>query len=174
MKMKNHKLKCHGFTLVEVLVAMVILAIAMLGLSGLVTTGIGQNQLALSDSQALLLLEDMSNRIKANSVAVNSYRSTELDTGDQIVVNTDCSVNNCNAQQLAAYDLFEWVESVESIINPDGDQTVLAFICQAPAVNAKQHIINCPVNPAVTAPWAVALTWGANNAQRTIAISLAL
>lgn len=74
-----------GFTLIEVLLTMIILAFGLLGLSTM------QNKVQLGQlesyqrAQALLLLEDMAGRINANHSAAASYvtgTSSPLGTGD--------------------------------------------------------------------------------------------
>lgn len=55
-----------GFTLLEVLVAMVVLSVGLLGLSGLQTTSLRNNQSALLRSQATLVSKDIIDRMRAN------------------------------------------------------------------------------------------------------------
>ena len=61
-----------GFTLLEVLIATVILAVGLLGISGLQVTGLRSNHSALMRSQATLLAYDMSDRMRANAVGVSA------------------------------------------------------------------------------------------------------
>ena len=55
-----------GFTLVEVLVALVILAIGLLGLAGLQVTGLRGSSSAYMRSAAMIYANDMVDRIRAN------------------------------------------------------------------------------------------------------------
>lgn len=55
-----------GFTLIEVLVTMVVLAIGLLGLALLQATSLNNQLEAYHRAQAILLLEEMSNRIRVN------------------------------------------------------------------------------------------------------------
>jgi type IV pilus assembly protein PilV len=62
-----------GFTLVEVLVAVVVLAVGLLGLAGLQVTSVRFNNSAYLRSQATNLAYDIADRIRANrSVALAS------------------------------------------------------------------------------------------------------
>lgn len=61
--------KSRGFTLIEVLITIVILAVGLLGLALMQTTSLSNQLEAYQRAQAMLLLEDMANRIRANSVA---------------------------------------------------------------------------------------------------------
>ncbi len=54
-----------GFTLIEVLVAVVVLSIGLLGLAGLQTTGLRNNQSAYYASQAAIYANDIFERMRA-------------------------------------------------------------------------------------------------------------
>ena len=62
-----------GFTLIEVLVTMVIIAIGIMGLAGLQMTSLNSQFESYQRTQALLLVEDMSNRLRANAVAARAW-----------------------------------------------------------------------------------------------------
>lgn len=89
-----------GFTLVEVIVAMVILAIGLLGTASLVMTSMQSNQGAYLRSQASMLATDMAERIRANSDATNAY----VLSGQPAAEN--CSP--CTPSQQANADLYQW------------------------------------------------------------------
>lgn len=69
-----------GATLIEVLVAMVILSIGLLGLAGLQATSIQSNQGAYYRSQATILAADITDRMRANRKAARAgaYTLAEL------------------------------------------------------------------------------------------------
>ncbi len=56
----------HGFTLLEILIAVVILSVGLLGLAGLQARSLQANQSALMRSQATVLAYDMVDRMRAN------------------------------------------------------------------------------------------------------------
>jgi type IV pilus assembly protein PilV len=62
-----------GFSLIEVLVTLVILAIGLLGVAGMQARLQQSEMEAYQRSQALLLLDDMANRLAANRNAAASY-----------------------------------------------------------------------------------------------------
>lgn len=70
--------KNRGFTLIEVLVTLLILAIGLLGLAGLHTTMLRTELEALQRSQAILLLEDMANRLRSNPAVARNAASAYL------------------------------------------------------------------------------------------------
>ena len=63
-----------GFTLIEVLIAMLVLAVGLLGLAGLQATSLKNNQSAYNRSQATQLAYDIADRMRSNpSVGGNFY-----------------------------------------------------------------------------------------------------
>jgi type IV pilus assembly protein PilV len=59
-----------GFTLVEVLVAMVVLSVGLLGIAGLQITSLKANHGSATRTQAVYLAYDIIDRMRANSAAV--------------------------------------------------------------------------------------------------------
>ena len=73
MNSLNFRSNNKGFTLVEVLVAVVILSIGLLAVAGMQTTSLRGGNSALLRSQAVLGAEDILDRMRANRVAFNQY-----------------------------------------------------------------------------------------------------
>lgn len=99
-----------GFTLIEVLVAMLVLAIGLLGLAGLQSRMLGSQFEAYQRAQALMLAEDMANRIRSNPVAARStsYVSTTVygtgnTTGD----------GGCSSTDVVEKDLCVWNQALK-------------------------------------------------------------
>ena len=70
-----------GFSMVEVLVTMVIIAFGLLGVAGLLTAGLRNNQSSQLRTQASILAYDMAERMRANRAAALSgqYNGTPTD-----------------------------------------------------------------------------------------------
>lgn len=62
-----------GFSLIEVLVAIVILAVGLLGLAGLQARSHQAEAESYQRSQALVLLKDMTDRMQSNKVNLSAY-----------------------------------------------------------------------------------------------------
>jgi type IV pilus assembly protein PilV len=103
----HSQMSFRGFTLIEVLVTIVILAIGLLGLALLQTTSLNNQLEAYQRGQALLLLEDMANRISVNSVAAKAGAYAD---GDQygLLAEEDCTAKAIPAER----DLCEWNSAV--------------------------------------------------------------
>lgn len=101
-----------GFTLVELLVAVVVLAVGLLGMAGLQMLALHGNQSSLQRSLALLLISDMAERMRANPEAAHAglYALSPGVPGIAPALPTpDCrSAPGCGSAQLAGFDLAEW------------------------------------------------------------------
>jgi type IV pilus assembly protein PilV len=91
-----------GFTLLEVLISIIIVAFGLLGLAALQ----GKMQLAEFESyqraQALLLLSEITERLRVNSTqAVNYVTTSPAGTGDS-------QPSTCTGTPSATFDLCEW------------------------------------------------------------------
>lgn len=62
-----------GFTLIEVMVAMLIFSIGLMGMAGLMVLAVKTNHSAYLRTQATFLAQSMADRIRANLGLVNSY-----------------------------------------------------------------------------------------------------
>jgi type IV pilus assembly protein PilV len=93
-----------GFTLIEVLITFVILVVGLLGLIGLQARGQQAELESYQRGQALVLLQDMVDRINANRLgAKNQAYVTSAPVGGGGAL-TDCST----ATTQAAVDLCDW------------------------------------------------------------------
>lgn len=74
-RIKHSRNKQQGFTLLEVLIALLVLSIGLLGLAALQTTGLRSNQMATMRTLATQLAYDMTDRMRANpgGVAAGQY-----------------------------------------------------------------------------------------------------
>ncbi len=100
-----------GATLIEVLVAMVVLAIGLLGLAGLQATSIQSNHSAYYRSQATLLAGDLADRMRANRLeALTNAYLTDFPTS---------SSTNTVTGTTAEKDVAEWLNQL-ALTLPDG------------------------------------------------------
>ena len=114
--------KQRGFTLLEVLVAMVVLSIGLLGLSGLQTSGLRSNHSAFLRSQATIITNDILDRMRANRAraVAGSYN---LAYGAPPTGSITCTTS-CSATQVAQMDLFEWRDDLARLPAGEGAITV--------------------------------------------------
>jgi type IV pilus assembly protein PilV len=101
-----------GFSLVEALVALVVMSIGLLGIAALYVESLRSGTSALLRSQAVSLAGDMADRIRANPTAGADYTKGADDNG---VVTAACtgSTGTCTVTQLAATDIALWAQQVD-------------------------------------------------------------
>ncbi len=111
-----------GFTLVEVMVALVIFTISLLGLAGLQAAALRDNHLANQNTIATQLAEDMAERIRANPPGVTNgdYNAIFTQPGAQ-----DCYGGSCSSTQIAQMDAHQWFAAIQNAL-PSGTGTVIA------------------------------------------------
>jgi type IV pilus assembly protein PilV len=109
-----------GFTLVEALVAMVVLSIGMLGIAALGIESLRASRAALVRTEAVTLATDMADRIRANRDAGAAYAGAAADAA-----NLECEAGGagCSPAELAAHDLFIWGDAIAEAL-PGGAGTV--------------------------------------------------
>lgn len=116
--------------MLEVLVALVIMSVGFLGIAALQLTGMRSVNAASYRTQASLMANDIVERMRANPARVdaNDFMDIDAATADidcTVVPATYCgefydetdgltAAVNCNATQLAAYDLTTWFCGVNS------------------------------------------------------------
>lgn len=106
------KAAVRGFTLIEVLVALVVLSLGMLGIASLYTQALGAGRSTQFRSQAVNLLADMADRIRVNRLGQIAYEGPPG--------NNNCGVADCTPAQMAQHDLFLWEPQVQALL-PGGD-----------------------------------------------------
>jgi type IV pilus assembly protein PilV len=102
----------HGFSLVEVLVALLVLSIGLLGLAALQTTSLQYNTGSYFRTQATFLAYDIIDRMRANLGAVANSDGNGYDqpTSANVTAGTNCDTTACSAAQLALYDVKKWYD----------------------------------------------------------------
>jgi type IV pilus assembly protein PilV len=111
----------NGFTMVETLVALVVLAIGMLGIAALYLNSLQAGRTAIYRTQAVNLAADLADRIRANRTAVASY--SILFAAGAAEVPACYTTAGCTAAELAASDLSRWKASIAQQL-PNGQGQV--------------------------------------------------
>lgn len=106
-----HRRRHSGFTMLEVLISMVIVAFGLLGVAGLQAFALKHNQSATFRSTATTLASDIIDRIKANvgGSIDNLYNASTTSSG---TADGTCLSTGCTTTALAANDLFEWQQRI--------------------------------------------------------------
>lgn len=98
-----------GFTLVEVLVSALVIAIGLVGVAALQALALKNNQSTFMRSQATALAYDLADRMRAN---VSGADAGAYDPA-AAAIDTSCNTNSgCAPDVLAEHDLAEWNASI--------------------------------------------------------------
>jgi len=111
-----------GMTLIELLVTVLILAVGLLGMAGLQSRLQQSEMEAYQRSQALILLQDMANRIAVNRNAAASYVTGATGLGGAGVT---CPTATATQQQR---DAAEWCNALQGAGETSGGSRVGAMI----------------------------------------------
>jgi type IV pilus assembly protein PilV len=141
---RHHPIGQHGFTLIEVLIAVVIIAIGLLGLAGLNAVGINSTHTSHLRSLASIHTENMADMMRANisGVDANDYANNAAPaTIDYSTITgagapgIDCRPDvtgtafsggstACTPAEQAQVDAFNWVTAIANDL-PAGTGTVI-------------------------------------------------
>ncbi len=118
-------------SLVEVLVALVIFAIGMLGAGGLILSSLRSNQFSTSASTAISLARDYGDIMqtipaRVESTAAGTTSAFTIDTDASMTAPSQtCQTNTCTPDQMIAASTWDWIQRVKAAL-PKGR----AVICK--------------------------------------------
>lgn len=105
-----------GFSLIELLVAVMIMGFGILGVAALQVLSLQQNREALYRAEAVQLGNDLMDRIRVNPTVVYS---APIDADPAST--TDCTDLACNTTQMRDYDIAQWKCYINST-DADGNE----------------------------------------------------
>lgn len=103
-----------GLSLLEVLIAVAVLGIGLLGLAHMQAFGLMNVERAYQRSQATVLAYAIADRMRANVITANNYLTNFMAPTDAEEVEGCNTTSGCSAAELAENDLFEWNASLQS------------------------------------------------------------
>jgi type IV pilus modification protein PilV len=110
----HYRLRQSGISLIEVLIALVVIAFGLLGIAGLQTSAIAYNYRSYQYTQASTLAQNMADRMRANRQAVLSSRYDLPEGIPPDEPAKGCANESCDPTQLAQWDLAVWYESISA------------------------------------------------------------
>ena len=110
--------KQRGVSLVEVLIAVLIFSLGMIGLGGLLIFATQSNHVAFLRTQVTFLAHNMADRMSANPIGVwsGAYNNLNYPLG----VSQDCSTG-CTPADLAVHDQEIWSSQLKTFLPDNAD-----------------------------------------------------
>jgi len=102
----EHRIR-RGFTLLEVMIALLIFSLGLIGVAGLLAVSVKSTHSAYLRTQATFLVQSMADRMRANVLGLwNDSYNTALTTSANATVPTTCnSPNTCSFTAVATRDI---------------------------------------------------------------------
>ncbi|MFQ6371298.1 type IV pilus modification protein PilV [Shewanella sp. YIC-542] len=134
--MKN---KSKGFSLIEVMVALVILVIGLIGIFNLHIVAKRASFESFQQTQAAYLANDILNRMKLNRSVINDYVGDYgVLSGESTPTSCDDAAVTCAPADMAAWDIYQWrwlfsggAEVSSDSVNVGGLDSTMACIAVA-------------------------------------------
>ncbi|MFT5657697.1 MAG: type IV pilus assembly protein PilV [Gammaproteobacteria bacterium] len=109
-----------GVSLVESMIALLVISVGLLGIAALQITSISQNSSALHHNQAVWAAYDMSDRIRANYTQFAGYAGQDTNAAAA----QDCLTQTCTGVQMINADVDDWATLVANL--PSGRGQIIA------------------------------------------------
>jgi len=106
----------HGFSMLEILITLVIVAIALLGTAGLQINAMRVNKGGQFRTQAIFLASDMAERMEANRAEAVLGTYAVAATSAVAAAAADCSAAACSSANLASWDINQWGTAISNVL----------------------------------------------------------
>lgn len=103
-----------GVSLIEVLMAVLIFSVGLIGVAGLLVMAARSNHAAYLRTQVAFLAGNMADRMRANPQGVwnGAYNGTNFPTN----ANQSCNNSPCTAAQIATRDKYAWSRLLQTLL----------------------------------------------------------
>lgn len=137
-----------GFTLVEVLIALIIMSVGMLGIAGLYVHSMNAGRTSVFRHHAVTLAGDVGDRIRANPGGGITYEVTAPPG-----INNNCVAGgvDCDATQMAQHDVFLWSRQATGTL-PNGSVAVVYTENLVSSMDSYQITVNWSEAGQIPAP----------------------
>jgi type IV pilus assembly protein PilV len=164
--------KQKGFTLLEVMIALLVFSMGLLGMAGLLTLSVKTTHVAYQRTQASFLAQAMADRMRANVMGIWSgkYAVTGAATSPTLPWATDCTAATCSVADVAKRDLEIWDYQLSQFL-PTPTRTIkcpaTGYAAPAPTPTADQLVLLPPYGSFCE----VDITWNEAGVDRDIAVN---
>ena len=106
----NHKQQ-KGVSLIESMIALLVISVGLLGIAALQVTSMKQNNSALHHSKAVWIGYNITDRIRANFAQFDAYIGTNTNN----TYSQDCSSGACTAAEIVVADQADWATEIGNL-----------------------------------------------------------
>ncbi|HET8943093.1 MAG TPA: type IV pilus modification protein PilV [Rudaea sp.] len=144
-----------GFTLLEVLIALLVFSLGLIGVAALLVVSVRTNHSAYLRTQASFLAQSMADRMRANNLGVwkNNYKGTYTSATAGTTAATCLKSTSCSPAQIATRDTLIWSNQLASFL-PDPSATI---DCPTPAKVPNANVLT--ELPPFTGQCTIDVTW---------------
>ena len=108
-----------GFTLIEVMIAMLVLSVGLLGIAATLVTAMHSATSNYLKQQAVQTTYDMADRMRSNLQVASTPNASNpyivaLSAPATSAPSPDCTATVCTAANMAAYDVWQWQTSLKN------------------------------------------------------------
>jgi type IV pilus assembly protein PilV len=112
----------NGVALLEVLIALVVVAVGLIGMALLQVTAMKHAHQGQMHSHSTYLLYDITDRIRANGDGADSG-DYDLAFGSNVSASKNCESVECTSAEMADFDLDQWEDHILRVL-PGGEGAV--------------------------------------------------
>ena len=105
--------KIRGFSMIEILITFVIMAVGLLGLAGMQNVNLKNVNNTQYRTLATIFAYDMAERMRSNRDGLGAYNGID---GSE----TDPNCTTCNATEMAQLDAFQWNQAIGASVVDGG------------------------------------------------------
>jgi type IV pilus assembly protein PilV len=150
-----------GSSMLEILVTLVIVAIALLGTAGLQLNAMRVGKGSQFRTQAIFMVSDMAERMESNKAEAILGTYAVATTSAVGAAATDCAAAACNSAALAAWDINQWGTNITAAL-PQPTWIICIANVAPPACDAAP----VPANPIT---YTIAINWTDRSNVKTVA-----
>jgi type IV pilus assembly protein PilV len=118
--------KARGFTLLEALIAFMILSIGMLGIASLQAVSLQAGKTSVYGSVAMMKVEELFESMRANPAVLSTYAGSGAN-------NACTGTKNCSETELAQDDVYWWKQNLKAGLPGAATSTVTVTPAVAPS-----------------------------------------
>ena len=144
----------NGFSLIEVLIAVLVLALGVIGAAGMQLSALRVSQQSSFQTAAVQLASEIADKMRANDsqMKLNDSRNVFLTVDYQADVHGEppapgrlCYADDCSGADLARFDIYEWEKRVRSAL--PGGRVVICRDAAPWDASAESFTWDCKADP---------------------------